>query len=191
MATNVSSPSDKAESAKGDDDKNSRLKHSMAATAARSLVTSLPYAIENHCGSSVAFSLPGKSIDQYPCPSGSIKYFRFQPPQGSGYGGKRLYGQDVEFEKSITLFLESSVVVIPHLDAMLSCPHQAHNLPDGRVLLTYVVREGKTTVSTVVISVSFYFHFSFPSFRFFTLQVILAFKIILQSLLLLPLTTME
>jgi vacuolar protein sorting-associated protein 13A/C len=147
----TSKNSDGEESGGKQHNPDSSIKNSMAASAARNLLTSLPYAIENHCGDNTVFTLPGGNIDRRPCPHGSIQYFRFQPPQGSGYGGKKLYGQDVEFEKSVTLFFEDSVVVIPHLDATLLSPRQSHDLPDGRVLVTYVVREGKTTVSHAIV----------------------------------------
>jgi vacuolar protein sorting-associated protein 13A/C len=123
------------------------IKNSMAASAARNLLTSLPYAIENHCGVDAVFSIPGGSLNHRPCPHGSVQYFRFQPPKGNGFGGQRLYGQDVAFEKAITLMLEDSVIEIPHIDAMLTCPTLAHNLPGNRILLTHVAIEGKTTVS--------------------------------------------
>ena len=58
-----------------------------------------------------------------------------------------MYGQDVEFEKSVTLAIGDCNIVIPHLDAMLGSQKHVHNLSDGRVLVTFVVREGKTTVS--------------------------------------------
>lgn len=184
MATNVSSYNGNNES--GDYLNSDSIKHRMAATAARSLVTSLPYAVENHCGYPISFSLPGKTLDSCPCPNGSIKYFRFQPPQGSGYGGKRLYGQDIKFEKSITLFLDSTAITIPHLDTIVSHPYQAHNISDGRVLLTYVVKEGKTTVSQKCISfLHSLLHSSLnllpPDYRCFTLQAMSPFKTILQS----------
>jgi hypothetical protein len=123
------------------------LKHSMAASAARNLITSLPYAIENHCGVNATFSLPIGTSERRPCPSGTIQYFRFEPPKGRGYGGKRAYGQDVEYEKSATVFIGDSVIEIGHLDAELGLPRRAHDLQDGRILITRVVKEGKTTVS--------------------------------------------
>ena len=133
-------------------DHNGSVKESMAASAARNLLTSLPYAIENHCGCDVVFSLPVGSISGRKCPEGSIQYFRFQPPQGKGYGGRRIYGQDVEFEKSVSLSIGDCKVVIPHLDAMLGSGKDVHNLSDGRVLVTFVVREGKTTVSVACLN---------------------------------------
>ncbi|CAJ1901189.1 unnamed protein product [Cylindrotheca closterium] len=137
-------------------------KESMAASAARNLLTSLPYAIENHCGCDVVFSLPEGSVSRRECPTGSIQYFRFQPPQGRGYGGRRMYGQDVEFEKSVTLSIGDSEIEIPHLDGMLGSRKHVHNLLDGRVLVTFVFREGKTTVLHLTSNVSVFNHSSIP-----------------------------
>jgi hypothetical protein len=125
------------------------LRQSMAASAARNLVTSLPYAVENHSGADASFSLRGRREECRLCPNGKIQYFRFEPPQGNGYGGKRLYGQEVSYEKSVTIFFPDSAVEIDHLDSLLGHPRRAHELGDGRVLLTQVVKEGKTTVGFV------------------------------------------
>ena len=127
------------------------LRQSMAASAARNLVTSLPYAVENHSGADASFLLLGRREDCRLCPNGEIQYFRFEPPRGSGYGGKRLYGQEVSYEKSVTIFFPDSAVEIGHLDSQLGHPRKAHELGDGRVLLSQVVKEGKTTVSCVFV----------------------------------------
>jgi vacuolar protein sorting-associated protein 13A/C len=132
--------------AKGDtSDENAKA--SMVANAARNLLTSLPYAIENHCGCDVVFSLPHGSISQRECPTGSIQYFRFQQQQEKGHGGRRVYGQDVDFEKSVTLSIGDFDIEIPHLDGMLGSRQEVHNLPDGKVLVTFVVREDNRMVS--------------------------------------------
>lgn len=119
----------------------------MAASAARNLITSLPYAIENHCGANAFFTLRGGGVERRLCQNGTTQYFRFEPPRGRGAGGKRSYGQDVEMDKSLEIFVGDSVVEIGHLDQELKLPRRAHDLHDGRVLFTKVVREGKTTVS--------------------------------------------
>jgi hypothetical protein len=128
-------------------------KHSMVASAARNLITSLPYAIENHSGVNITFTLPGGSIERCPCSNGLIQYFRFEPPKGNGYGGKRAYGQDVEFEKSVTIFVGDSVVEVDHLDTELGLPRRLHDLKGGLVLLTNVVKEGKTTVRNCSVAI--------------------------------------
>ena len=123
------------------------LKRSMAASAVRNLVTSLPYAVENHSGIDVSFLLPGPREDCRECPNGTSQYFRFEPPRDGGFGGRRLYGQDVAYEKSVTLFLQDEQIQISHLDSALGLPRKAHELGDGRVLVTHVAKEGKTIVS--------------------------------------------
>ncbi|CAJ1900911.1 unnamed protein product [Cylindrotheca closterium] len=145
-----------------DDEKDENTKKSTAAIAARHLLTSLPYAIENHCGSDVVFSLPHGSVSRRECPTGSIQYFRFQQPQEKGHGGRRVYGQDVEFEKSVALSIGDFEVVIPHLDAMLGSRKEVHNLPDGRVLVTFVVREDRRMVLHLTSNVSIVNHSSIP-----------------------------
>ena len=125
----------------------SSIKHSLAASAARNLVTSLPYAIDNHCGENLCFSLAGGSINQRPCPSGKKQYFRFDPPKGKGSAGKRAYGQDVTYDKSVSLQLNGSLIKIENLDSELGLPRRAHRVAGGQVLMTQVTREGKTIVS--------------------------------------------
>lgn len=123
------------------------LKASMAASAARNLVTSMPYAIENHTGMDVYFALAGGQESKYCCSTGSIEYFRFEPPRGRGYGGRRAYGQDLSFEKSVTIYMPNEhVITIGHLDYEFGLPRKTHRLNDGNVILTHVVKEGKTTV---------------------------------------------
>lgn len=130
------------------------LKASMAASAARNLVTSMPYAIENHTGIDVSFTLPGGEETRYPCGNGSIQYFRFEPPRGRGYGGRRAYGQDLSFEKSITIyFADDHTISIGHLDDEFGLPRKRHRLKGGHVMMTYVIKEGKTTVSSRHLSV--------------------------------------
>jgi hypothetical protein len=130
------------------DNTDATLRRSMAASAARNLVTSLPYAVENHSGFDASFLLPGPREACRKCPNGTIQYFRFDPPRGKGFGGNRLYGQDVQYGKSLTLFFNDVMVQIGHLDSELASPRRAHELGDGRVLLTHVAREGKTIVRT-------------------------------------------
>jgi hypothetical protein len=133
-----------------DTDKSSKsggLKASMAANAARNLITSLPYAIENNTGIDLSVSLPGTQKAKFPCRNGATQYFRFEPPNGGGYGGKRAYGQDLEFEKSVTIHLaDDNTISIGHLDHEFGSK-RAHKLKDGGLILTHVVKEGKTTVS--------------------------------------------
>jgi hypothetical protein len=119
----------------------------MAATAARTFITSLPYALDNHSGVPVEFRVHGKHEDLRTCESGSIEYFRFEPPPGDGSGGKRLYGQDVAFAKSICVLVGDSSIELINLDGSLGTLARAHELKNGQVLMTRVVKEGKTIVS--------------------------------------------
>ena len=150
-ATAVSTPVNEFErSSQIIDRVDSRLKRSMAASAARNLITSLPYAIENHSGVDGTFLLPGTREDRRKCPNGSIQYFRFEPPRGKGFGGRRLYGQEVAYEKSVTVFLGGETVQIGHLDSALGQPSTVHELGAGRVLFCDVTKEGKTVVCIFV-----------------------------------------
>lgn len=120
---------------------------SMAATAARTFITSLPYALDNHSGVPVEFRVHGKHEDLRTCESGSIEYFRFEPPPGDGSGGKRLYGHDVAFAKSICVLVGDSSIELINLDGSLGTLARAHELKNGQVLMTRIVKEGKTIVS--------------------------------------------
>lgn len=124
------------------------MKASMAASAVRNLITSMPYAIENTSGIDIVFSLAGKKM-KHSSTTGSIKYFRFEPPKGAGFGGKRRYGQDLDFDKAITIFLEGdSDIIIDGLDFGQEHQKTSHRLKDGKLLMTCVSKEGKTTVSS-------------------------------------------
>eukprot|EP00934_Nitzschia_sp_Nitz4_P004856 Nitzschia sp. Nitz4//scaffold372_size14277//316//10005//NITZ4_008942-RA/size14277-snap-gene-0.12-mRNA-1//-1//CDS//3329549588//4846//frame0 len=122
------------------------LRASMAASAARNLITSLPYAVENHCGVDVVFQIPGRT-DELPCSTGTIQYFRFEPPNGDGFGGRRLYGEDVQYEKYLTLKAgDGSVFSSPHLDLEFDGTLSTHTMESGAKILMYAKKEGKTTV---------------------------------------------
>lgn len=123
------------------------LRRSMAASAARTFISSLPYAVENHAGITIELIINGEKQERRTCASGSIEYFIFEPPTGKGSGGKRLYGQDVTFDKTVSLLIGSHHVDLPHLDSQLGQPKRSHALGNHRVIMTDVVKEGKTTVS--------------------------------------------
>lgn len=127
------------------------LKASMAASAARNLITSLPYAIENTSGLDLTFSLPNETAEFVECKDGKIQYFRFEPPRGEGFGGKRAYGQDVNFEKLLKIHLEKvPTITIGHLDNELGLPKKTHKLSENRTIFTQVRKAGKSTVSQKV-----------------------------------------
>jgi hypothetical protein len=116
------------------------------ASAARNLITTLPYALENHFGLDVDFLLPGSKTGRRRCASGTIQYFRFEPPAGLGYGGERLYGDDVLYKKGLQLFVGDSVFELNDLDAEVGKRRRAH-VAGNFVLFTIVKKEGKTRVS--------------------------------------------
>ena len=121
-------------------------KKALAASAARCLVASLPYAVENHSGVDVHLLIPS-SDERRTCRSGTTQYFRFEPPQGTGTGGQRTYGQDVITKKNISLFVQGKTVEIQDIDAEFSRPRQAHLLDDGQYLISSASKDGKTKVS--------------------------------------------
>lgn len=127
------------------------MRKSIAASAARSFVAALPYAVENRTGSDIEILINGVREEKRLCSEGSIEYFRFEPPVGShGTGGKRLYGQDVNFEKSVVLFITNSEIKLPHLDSLLGKAKTSHKLENGLIVTTEVVKDGKTIVSTTL-----------------------------------------
>ena len=140
---------------------------SAAANAARNLIVTLPYALENHFGLDVEFKISGTRAERRRCTSGTLQYFRFEPPAGLGYGGERLYGQDVLYKKSLELFIGDSVVTIPDLDDEVGKPRRAHAVSNF-VLFTNVEKEGKTRVSQYGEKISchccvdFSCHYCFP-----------------------------
>jgi len=99
------------------------------------------------------FFLPGESEIPHRCGDGSIQYFRFEPPRGGGFGGKRAYGQDAEFEKPGTSLLgDGTVTSISHLDFEFGLPSKTHSFKDSGIVMTHVVREGKRTVRVLLLS---------------------------------------
>jgi hypothetical protein len=125
-------------------------KEALAANAARNLVISLPYAVENHSGIDAFFvcteSGTGET-DRKACPTGTIQFFRFDAPSDGGYGGRRLYGQDILQLKSLTVYVGNATINVVHMDSEIGHTRRAHDVGDGRVLLSHVTRDGKSTVS--------------------------------------------
>ena len=124
-------------------------KKAQAASAARQLITCMPYAVENHSGLNIAFVLT-ISGERRSCPSGTIQYFRFRPPQGVGSGGYRRYGQDATRQKSMTLFVCGDTIDVENIETGVGQPHHAYDLGGGRCLLAFTAKEGKTTVSVCI-----------------------------------------
>ncbi|KAG7361574.1 vacuolar sorting-associated protein 13, N-terminal domain containing protein [Nitzschia inconspicua] len=117
----------------------------MTASAARNLITSFPHAIANHSGMDLSFSLKGGSIEDQACPTGTTQYFRFDPPKGDGFGGRRAYGQDVLVQKLVEISVAGTMFTV-NMDVDLALPPTAIPLENLCVLFTQVLKEGKTIV---------------------------------------------
>jgi vacuolar protein sorting-associated protein 13A/C len=127
--------------------KSESLKRSMAASAARTFISSLPYSIENHCGLEIQFSTTSGGDDRRNCQNGSIQYFNFKPPVSEGAtGGKRLYGQDVVIEKALYLYVETKEIRLDHLDKFIGQPKSLHKVGVHSAIVLEVAKEGKTVV---------------------------------------------
>jgi hypothetical protein len=124
-----------------------RLRRAIAARAARTLVTVLPYAIENHCGKDLQFVVHGGHETNHVCADKTIEYFRFPQPKGNGFGGKRLYGQDRLSRNSLSISVGSYNIRLADVDSVDLDERQSHVLPSNEVIIVQVQREGKTTVS--------------------------------------------
>ncbi|VEU43387.1 unnamed protein product [Pseudo-nitzschia multistriata] len=116
-----------------------------AAARNRNLLSFLPNAIANHSGIDVSFSLESGSIKHRQCPKECVKYFRFDPPKGHGYGGTRVYGQDVKVPKIVQIEAAGSVAMV-NMDLELNLPPRGHKVGNKLVLFTRVAKEGETTV---------------------------------------------
>jgi len=123
----------------------------LAANAARALVTTMPYGINNQTGLTVEFSMDNGEkttiSERHKCSTGDIKFFRFESPRVQGIGGKRVYGQDVQHFRSLSIFIGSSTLHFSHIDAEVNRPRHAHRLEGGQFIFTEFVNTGKATVS--------------------------------------------
>jgi hypothetical protein len=123
------------------------LRRNMAATAARTLVTALPYGLENNTGIDFEFKILGSGDNNLKaCSNGTIEYFRFPRPKSKGTGGKRLYGQDVTFEKTVSIKVLESWIEIVNVDQEHGADRRHHIVNGSMVLFTQILMEGKTTV---------------------------------------------
>jgi hypothetical protein len=125
-------------------------KKALAASAARKLITSLPYGVENVSGLDLHFSVheEDSAASRRLCSSGVIQYFRFEPPRGDGYGGRRLYGQEVSRQKALKLYIENRTIVFDHIDNELGQSRKVHKFDDGLIVITHLHKEAKSMVST-------------------------------------------
>ncbi|KAK1743056.1 vacuolar protein sorting-associated protein 13 [Skeletonema marinoi] len=113
-----------------------RLSRSMAAHAARSLITTLPYAIENHSGINASYSLYNDPTS-FELPTSSTRFFRFELFPEKGSGGVRKYGQDIKHAKSLIIYVGSTKISVPDMDTEANM--QTH-------VFTKVVKRGNSTV---------------------------------------------
>lgn len=123
-----------------------RLSRSMAACAARSLIATLPYAIENHSGLSAFYSIYDYTT-RSPLPTNSTQFFRFELFPERGTGGMRRYGQDIKCPKRINIHIGGTEISIRDLDREVNKSRTAYYIPEFRVhVFVHVVKRGKTTV---------------------------------------------
>ena len=130
-----------------DHEESRRLRRAIAASAARTLVTVLPYVLENHCGRDIHFTVHGGRETRSVCSNSTMEYFRFPQPKGDGFGGKRLYGQDRMTNNSLSIFVDDHTIFLNDVDSMVSQSRQSHVLPTQEVVFVQVTKEGKTIVS--------------------------------------------
>jgi vacuolar protein sorting-associated protein 13A/C len=123
------------------------LRRSLAASAARKFVASLPYAVENQTGLSVEYLIDNETTKPRICESGSVEFFMFKPPRGSGSASFRVYGQDVKSGKTITIFIGGSEITINNVDAAIGTGRRSHALSNGSIIVLDIRKEGKTIVS--------------------------------------------
>eukprot|EP00978_Attheya_sp_CCMP212_P039350 scaffold203794_cov54-Attheya_sp.AAC.2 len=132
----------------------SSLRQSMAACAARSLISTFPYAIDNNSGLVIRFAVvkTNGALDGLPQPieSGSIKHFRFDLRTGNGIGGKRLYGEEASHLKTISMYFGDKEIRIKKLDAQIGNPRQAHDIGNGQYIFSTVKKSGRSVVRTYI-----------------------------------------
>lgn len=126
-----------------------RLSRSMAACAARSLIATLPYAIENHSGISASYSIYDYAVRQS-LPTNSTQFFRFELFPERGLGGMRRYGQDIKCPKRINIHIGGTEITIRDLDREVNKPRSSYYIPEFRVhVFVHVVKRGKSTVRLI------------------------------------------
>lgn len=130
----------------GEDSNQRRLSRSMAACAARSLITTLPYAVENHSGLNAYYSIH-ENPNRFPLPTNTTQFFRFQLFPERGSGGIRLYGQDIKHPKSIKLFIGDTEILVQDMDNEVNSSRSAHFVPSCHsYVFVNVVKSGNSTV---------------------------------------------
>jgi len=134
----------------------------MAAHAARSLITTLPYAIENHSGINAMYSIYDDPT-QHPLRKSSTQFFQFELFPERGTGGVRKYGQDVKHKKSLTIYIGKAEISIDDMDSEVQKPRSAHYISDYKThVFTSVVKRGNSTVLHLSSHVEMYNSSSLP-----------------------------
>lgn len=115
------------------------------------------YGIDNRTHLQVSYSIKDYS-DAELCIPGQTQFFTFDCIQAFGSGKKRLYGQDSNSPKTISLSFgdESSIdtvntssIIIQHIDDEVNfC--RAHDIGDDQIIFTDVINTGTSLVSHVV-----------------------------------------
>jgi hypothetical protein len=143
-----------------------RLSRSMAACAARSLIATLPYAIENHSGLSAYYSIYDYTA-RSPLPTNSTQFFRFELFPERGTGGMRRYGQDIKRPKRINIHIGGTEISIRDLDCEVNKLRSAYYIPDLRIhVFVNVVKRGKSTVRMDSMSSSYRINLNFVPLTF-------------------------
>jgi len=142
-----------------DDSNKQRLSRSMAAHAARSLITTLPYALENHSGLNASYSIGEEHLQ---LPSNSTRFFQFDLFPESGSGGMRKYGQDVKKPRAVTVFVGDTEICIADIDREVGNRHAYFILEYATYIFTYVVKRGNSTVLHLSSQVEMYNLSSLP-----------------------------
>lgn len=134
------------------------LRKSLAASAARKFVASLPYAVENQTGLMATIITQNEKAKERLCESGSVEYFMFKPPRGTGSAGLRVYGQDIKSGKTVTIVVGGSEIVVDNVDTAIGSGRRSYLLSNGSTILLDVAKEGKTIVRGFRRFVSFFGH---------------------------------
>ena len=125
------------------------LMKSRAKYAARSLVTTLAYGVENTCGLSLQFEV---GTERYEVENGSRTYFSFDPPR------YRTYGKDMKQRKGIYICVEGHKIYFTHIDDEVNRPQSIHDLGNHLYVVIETKKVGKTTVSYVIFLFIFLIH---------------------------------
>jgi len=122
-------------------------KKSTAANAAKALVTTLPYCIDNHTGIDVYFSIEysGGESNRRTCGAGKTEYFEFELFPANGIGGERVYGQDSHQLNTVEIYVQEKKIVCI-VDAAVATPRSAYNIGGSRFIFLNAIKTGGATI---------------------------------------------